>query len=404
MPNKLKQVPQYVWTILALVVGISSGGLFPNQLKFMGDGVTVFLNGFIKIVPILILFALSPAISNLVKKGKGGKLATFTMIWYVLTSVVAGLIGVLVSSLFFDLSFTSNEGDVFAEIGKMFSALNAQADAMLPLLAILLAVLLGVLAIKIKPLDTVLQKIEKGIDNASGYIGYVMVPLVLFLGISLGVKTGARESFNYYLLISLYTLGMCVVWLVMYLFLVLKLWAKQPIKKILKDYYLPTAVFAAGTCSSLATIPINLNNAKKIGVKKEVADFVIPIGAIVNMDMSAMAYVAYAPFILTVFFDLQVSWSAILVAWPAIVLFTIAAPGLPAGMGTALWSSALFASLLGLQGATKTEFIATWLALSGGIPDMFRTATNCTCDGFTAILCNKILYKSNIENTNNKNT
>ncbi len=395
MLSKLKQAPQYVWTILALVIGILSGGIFSKQLKFIGDGVGVFLNGFIKIVPLLILFALSPAISNLVKKGKGGKLATYTILWYILTSVIAGLIGVLVSSLFFDLSFTSNEGDVFAEIGKMFSALDAEADAMFPLLAILVAVVLGVLAIRIKSLDRVLQTIEKGIDNASSYIGYVMIPLVLFLGISLGVNTGAKESINYYLLMSLYTLGLCVIWLLLYLFLVLKLWAKEPIKKILKKYYLPTAVFAAGTCSSLATIPINLNNAKKIGVKKEVADFVIPIGSIVNMDMSAMAYVAYAPFILTIFFDLQVSWSAILVAWPAVVLFTIAAPGLPAGMGTALWSSALFASLLGLEGATKTEFIATWIALSGGIPDMLRTATNCTSDGFTSVLFTKILYKRN---------
>jgi len=34
----------------------------------------------------------------------------------------------------------------------------------------------------------------------------------------------------------------------------------------------------------------------------------------------------------------------------------------------------------------KNHFIVTWLALSGGLPDMFRTATNCTGDGFTAIL------------------
>jgi hypothetical protein len=33
----------------------------------------------------------------------------------------------------------------------------------------------------------------------------------------------------------------------------------------------------------------------------------------------------------------------------------------------------------------KSNFIVTWLALSGGLPDMFRTATNCTGDGFTAI-------------------
>ena len=68
------------------------------------------------------------------------------------------------------------------------------------------------------------------------------------------------------------------------------------------------------------------------------------------------------------------------------VLFTIAAPGLPAGMGTALWSATLFANVLGLDAAAQAEFIATWVALSGGIPDMIRTATNCTGDGYTALI------------------
>jgi hypothetical protein len=33
----------------------------------------------------------------------------------------------------------------------------------------------------------------------------------------------------------------------------------------------------------------------------------------------------------------------------------------------------------------RSNFVVTWLALSGGLPDMFRTASNCTGDGFTAI-------------------
>ena len=84
------------------------------------------------------------------------------------------------------------------------------------------------------------------------------------------------------------------------------------------------------------------------------------------------------------------AWNSVglmmLAAWPAVVLFTIAAPGLPAGMGTALWSATLFANILGIEGQAQGEFIATWIALSGGIPDMLRTATNCTGDGYTAII------------------
>jgi Na+/H+-dicarboxylate symporter len=73
-------------------------------------------------------------------------------------------------------------------------------------------------------------------------------------------------------------------------------------------------------------------------------------------------------------------------AWPAIVVFTIAAPGLPAGMGTALWSATLFASVLHLPEDMTSEFVATWIAMSSGLPDMIRTATNCTGDGFASMI------------------
>ena len=388
----LKSIPQYIWTLIALVLGITSGGFFPEQLSFVGTGVAAFLNGFITVVPLLIFFALSPAISSLVKKGKGGKLATYVILWYLGTSIIAGLLGVMISSLFFEMAPASEESSL-AQVVEMFKTLNGEAGASMPLVAIVVSILAGLLAIKIKPLDRFLQKVQKGVDNSSSYLGYVMVPLVFFLGITLGIKSGAKESLNYYFLMSLYTFGLCLLWFLLYLFVVVKGFAKQPLKKVLKEYYLPTALFAAGTCSSLATLPVNMDNIKKYGVKKDVADFVLPVGSIINLDTSALAYVAYAPFILTVIFDIQISWSVLFMAWPAIVLFTIAAPGLPAGMGTALWSSTLFASLVGLEGATKTEFIATWIALSGGIPDMFRTATNCTSDGFAAIFFNKIFNK-----------
>jgi Na+/H+-dicarboxylate symporter len=104
-------------------------------------------------------------------------------------------------------------------------------------------------------------------------------------------------------------------------------------------------------------------------------------------------YMAYAPFVLSYVFGLEVSWTLMLVAWPALVLFTVAAPGLPAGIGTALWSATLFASMAGLTGQTHADFVATWVALSGGLPDMFRTATNCTGDGFTAMLFDSVFER-----------
>jgi len=76
----IKTIPQYIWTLLSLLVGITLGGFFPEALTFIGKGTASFLKGFITIVPVLIFFALSPAIASLVKSGSGGKLATYVVI------------------------------------------------------------------------------------------------------------------------------------------------------------------------------------------------------------------------------------------------------------------------------------------------------------------------------------
>ncbi|MEM1110644.1 MAG: cation:dicarboxylase symporter family transporter [Pseudomonadota bacterium] len=381
----LNRVPAYVWTLLSLLAGLALGGLAGDHLAGVASGTQSALSLFIRVVPVLIFIALSPAVHKITQQGRGGRLALTVVCWYLLTSICAGLLGVVISSLLFDIEMSAREGDLLAQAGAMLSLLNSDASASWPLLAIAAAVLAGLLANRVPMLATLLTQFDQGLSRSTPLLGRVMPVLVFFLGITLGVNIGATESLSYYVLMTLYTLLLCAAWLGLYLLVVIKLLARQPVGRVLRDYYFPTALFAAGTCSSLATLPVNLDNARRYGADPAVSNFVIPIGCVINMDTSALAYVAYAPFVMTVVFDLPVTWAVLLVAWPAIVLFTIAAPGLPAGMGTALWSSTLFSALLGLEGDEQAMFIGTWIALSGGIPDMLRTATNATCDGFTAI-------------------
>lgn len=391
--NRLKSIPNYIWTFTALLLGIVLGGSFPESLSPVANGTTAFIKFIILLVPILIFAALSPAIATLIKRGLAGKFAGSVILWYVLSSAVAGLLGLVISSMIFNIPFSSGTEGAISEATKMLVAFREQSGASLPLLAILGAVIIGVAGVWIPPLFAFLKKIETAIHGMGNKIGYLLIPIILFFGISIGVQFGARVGMGYYLSMTFYTLVLCFVWFLFYTFIILKLIANQPYKKLVTEYYMPTAVFAAATCSSLATLPINLANAKKYGVRDEVADFIIPFGAVANLDASTLAYTAYAPFILTYIHGIETSWTILLIAWPAIVLFTIAAPGLPAGIGTALWSATLFASTLNIEEPASSMFITTWIALAGGLPDMFRTATNCTGDGFTAILFDRFFEK-----------
>jgi Na+/H+-dicarboxylate symporter len=379
------KIPKYAWTFIALVIGLAAGGLMPDLLAPVASATGTLIRFVVMLVPVLILAALSPAVATLVRRGLAGRFAGAVVLWYVGTSIVAGAIALVTSALIFRIPFSTSGRGAWTEASTMLESFG-QGGASLPLIAIVVGIGVGLFGAKHDKTYAVLKRMADAIENAGDSLAYVMLPLILLFGITLGVRFGARAGVAHYLTMTAYTAALCAVWWTFYTFVLVKKVGRRQLGPILTDYYVPTALFAAGTTSSLATLPVNLTNAKKVGVRDEVADFVIPFGAVANLDASALAYIAYGPFVITHIFGLELSWLMLLAAWPAVVLFTIAAPGLPAGMGTALWSATLFANILGLDAQAQGDFIATWIALSGGIPDMLRTATNCTDDGYTAIV------------------
>ncbi len=370
---------------MALVAGLAAGGFLPGPLAPVADATSTLIGWVVAVVPLLILAALSPAIATLVRRGLAGRFAGAVVLWYVFTSTVAGLIALVASAAIFRIPLAAGDQGVWAEAVAMLHSLG-EGGASRPLLAILAGVLLGLFGARHDPTYRVLRRMADAIERAGGSLAYIMLPLILAFGVTLGVRFGASLGLSHYLTMTGYTAALVLVWWAFYTFVLVRRVGRRRVGPVLSGYYLPTAMFAAGTCSSLATLPVNLGNAKKVGVRDEVADFVLPFGAVVNLDASALAYLAYGPFVVSYVFGMELSWVMMLAAWPAVVLFTIAAPGLPAGMGTALWSATLFASILGLEGQAQGDFVASWIALSGGIPDMLRTATNCTGDGYTAII------------------
>ncbi|MGQ0649227.1 MAG: cation:dicarboxylate symporter family transporter [Gemmatimonadaceae bacterium] len=382
----VQHVPAYVWGFIALIGGIVAGGLMPAFLAPVADVTRTLLSWIVFVAPVLIVGALSPAIATLIRRGLAGRFVAAVLGWFVFASVLGSLLGLLVAAVTFRLPFESGSAAV-ADAAGMFTGLGSGGRASSAVLAIIAAVVIGLIGVKVEPVYAVLRRVERGIATAGASISIAIVPLILALGIMIGVNFGARLGMSHYGLMILYSAAMGVIWFLLYWLVLLPLLGGvRDRMRLLKEYYLPTALFAAGTSSSLATIPVNIANAKKYGVREEVADFVIPIGAIVHKGASAMQYMAYGPLIAGYVFGLDIGWSHLLVVWPFVVLYTMAAPGVPGAMGLALWTAVLFASLLGLEDPLRTTFVGTWVALAGGIPDMFRTSGNSTADGFAAVV------------------
>lgn len=382
--SPLKKIPAYAWTIAALISGILLGGTFPTEFEFISVATQWFIRLIVQVIPIFIFLALSPPVASLIKHGSAGKFGGSVILFFVLSSTLAGLLGVVISSLIFNIPLVSESSAGATDILSILGGIG-EHGASLPLISIFLAIALGAVSVFIPPLQRLLSKISRVISGMGRGIGYVMAPLIFCFGITIGVRFGAMLGMNHYLSTVVFTFFLCLMWFLLAVFILVRLLAGRSVGEALRKYFIPTAMFGAGTCSSLVTLPVNLSRAKVYGVRDEVADFVIPFGAVINLNASALAYLAFGPFVMSHIFHYEVSWSLFLFAWPIVVLFTIAAPGLPAGMGTPLWAATLFASLVGLDDPTAATFITTYIALCGGVTDMFITIGNCTTDGFVAI-------------------
>jgi Na+/H+-dicarboxylate symporter len=107
---------------------------------------------------------------------------------------------------------------------------------------------------------------------------------------------------------------------------------KGAVKVMFQHLFKPAAV-SFGTCSSVATIPTNMEAAESTGISKDVSNIVLPLGATMHMDGSAMGAIMKVAFLFGMFgqdFSTGRAILAIIVA----VFSSVAMSGIPGGGGT----------------------------------------------------------------------
>ena len=139
---------------------------------------------------------------------------------------------------------------------------------------------------------------------------------------------------------------------------------------------------ALGTQSSVATIPVTLCQAEKIGVRAEIAGFVIPLCATIHLSGSTMKIVACA-LAIVIMSGQAVSLEQFAGFICMLGITMVAAPGVPGGAIMA--ALGILESMLGFGQAELALMIALYIAM-----DSFGTACNVTGDGAIAVIVDKI--------------
>ena len=149
---------------------------------------------------------------------------------------------------------------------------------------------------------------------------------------------------------------------------------------------IPAYLTAVGTQSSAATIPVNVECNRNIGVTKQIRDFVIPLCATVHLPGSMITLTSCVYTLLTMY-DMPHSYGLIVKFIAILGIAMVAAPGAPGG---AVMSALPFLPVVGIASDSPMATILISLYLT---QDSFGTAANVTDDNAVSMTVEKIYYK-----------
>jgi Na+/H+-dicarboxylate symporter len=131
-------------------------------------------------------------------------------------------------------------------------------------------------------------------------------------------------------------------------------------------------LFVFATCSSVATIPLNLKCTKELGVSDKIADFVIPFGAVMNMNGTAI-YEAVAVIFASQVFGIHLTVTQQIMVMLTAVLASVGTAGIP-GSGLVMLTIVLNAVNLPLETIGLLAGIDRILNMARVIPNIVGDA------------------------------
>jgi len=164
----------------------------------------------------------------------------------------------------------------------------------------------------------------------------------------------------------------------------IRIFAKLPLKNFFRGILDAQAV-AYSTSSSSATLPVTLQCVQEnLGVKKTVASSVLPLGATINMDGTAL-YLGIVALFAAQIFGIDLTFTDYLLIAMTATLTSIGTAGIPSA------SLFLLATVLSVIGVSdnQTALIVGFVLPFDRILDMARTAVNITGDATVSVLVAK---------------
>lgn len=393
--DKKKIWSNYRFPLLLLggiVIGAIIGIVMKEKAAVFAPLGQIFLNLMFTIVVPMVFVSITTAVGNMVNMKRLGKILGSLIFTFIITGMFAAALVLVVVNIWPPAANTSivmksAEMQKASGLGDMivnsltvndFSGLMSRNN-MLPI--IVFAILSG-FAVAANGGDECYA--GKLLNNLNDIIMKIVDIIMKFAPIGLGAyfanlvgKFGPQLVGDYGRTMLIYY-PMCAVYVIV--FFPLYTWfaaGKLGVTRMLQNIFNP-AVTAFATQSSVATLPVNMEACKKIGVPEDISNIVLPMGATMHMDGSVLSAITKIAFLFGIF---QLPFSGIQTYVMAIAVAILSAFVLSGAPGGGLVGEMLIVSLFGFP-AEAFPLIAT----IGFLVDPPATCLNASGDTIASMM------------------
>lgn len=409
----LKNYKQTLILVAAIIIGAIAGVVWGEKAAVLSPLGDIFINLMFVIIVPLIFLTISTSISKISQPKRVGKILGTIVLVFVLTSLVSVFIGLFAAYPTELVSATEGE-NILAELNQDEVIETEELSVLERTVSVLtvndfskilskdniiaIVVFAIIFGIAIRMAGEKGKATQELLESLSEVIMKVITIIMYYAPFGLGCyfasfvgKFGASIAIGYLKTFVIYTIACLVCYFGVYTLYAFIAGGKEGVKRFWK-YVIPATLTALATCSSAASIPVNMQTAKNIGVSDDIAETIIPLGTSFHKDGSIIGSVFKAMFLVCLLGGATHSIIEILFIS---LIATLLVTAIPIGGGTI--SETMIIQMLGYPLSTLP--ILTVIAT---IIDAPATVLNVVGDSASAMLAARIIDGKNWMHDNSK--
>lgn len=368
MKNFISNYKSTIILLVAIIVGAIVGIIFKEKATILSPLGDIFLNLLLVIIVPLIFLNITNAISKMKQPKRLGKILGSVILVFIITSIIAVLVG-FASTYFVKLVDTEEGVQIRETLSQTVEAEDSEeemtiADRTVKLITVndfskllsrdnIIAILVFsvLVGIAINMSGEKGETFRKFIESANDVVLNIVKIIMYYAPVGLGCYVasfvgsfGSSIAIGYIKTFVIYLIVTIAFFAIMYSIYAFIAGGKRGVLAFWKNI-IPATATALGTCSSAASIPVNIETAKKIGVSSDIAETTIPLGTSFHKDGSIIGSVFKIMFLVCLFGTSLVTAGDIFGILGIALLANLLITAVPIGGGTI--SEMLIITMLG---------------------------------------------------------